>query len=300
MSQLRVCVSTLAVAVVTIAAVRAQDNRPLPVPEDLYRAVRANLVRAENVAHLYAYKERRTDVHTNPFGRLGTGGTKLYDVYPSPIRQLTYRRLIGRDDVPVSPAELAEQDARYRSRVAERQAARADEGESQREADDLRTRERRRRRVEDIVNVLQFKLEGRTVHDGVPAFVVSFVPKPDPKPATREGRTAVNFAGKIWIGEATSEVMHVEATSIDDISFGYGLVARVGKGALASMTRRQVADDLWMPTRIAISGRGRAAIFRTLVLDFELDWFDYRRLSGDSATPFLDSRVERQSSSRPQ
>ena len=300
MSQLRVCVSTLVVAVVTIAAVRAQDNRPLPAPDDLYRAVRANLVRAENVAHLYAYKERRTDVHTNPFGRLGTGGTKLYDVYPSPIRQLTYRRLIARDDVPVMPAELAEQDARYRGRVAERQTARADEDESQRAADDLRTRERRRRRVEDIVNVLQFKLEGRTVRGGVPAFIVSFVPKPDPKPATREGRTAVNFEGKIWIGEATSEVMHVEATSIDDISFGYGLVARVGKGALASMTRRQVADDLWMPTRIAISGRGRAAIFRTLVLDFELEWFDYRRLTGDSATPFLDSRVQRQSSSSPQ
>jgi len=300
MSELRAWVSMLLVAVVTIGGVRAQDNRPLPDPEELYKAVRANLVRAETVAHLYAFKERRTDVHTNPFGRIGTGGTKLYDVYPSPIRQLTYRRLIERDGVPLTPAELAAEDSRYRRRVAERQAeqaVRADEG--QREADALRARERRQRRVEDIVNVLQFTLEDRTVHEGVPAFIVSFVPKPNAKPVTREGRTAVNFEGKIWIGEATSEVMQVEATSIDDITFGYGLVARVGKGALASMTRRQVAGDLWMPTRIALSGRGRAAMFRTLVLDFEVDWFDYRRLEGDSATPFLDSGVQRQSSRRP-
>ena len=303
MSQVRACVLILVVAVVTIDVVRAQDNRPLPAPEALYKAVRANLVRAENVAHLYAYKERRTDVHTNPFGRIGTGGTKLYDVYPSPVRQLNYRRLIARDGVPLTHAELTEQDSRYRERVAQRQreqAARVDEDVRQREADEVRGRERRRRRVEDIVNVLQFTLEGRTVYEGVPAFIVSFVPKPDAKPATREGHTAVNFHGKIWIGEATSEVMQVEATSIADISFGYGLVARLGKGAQASMTRRQVAGDLWMPTRIAISGRGRALMFRTLVLDFELDWFDYRRLPGDSATPFLDSGVQRQSSRRPQ
>jgi len=303
MFEVRACVSMLVVAVVTIGAVRAQDTRPLPVPEALYKAVRANLVRAENVAHLYAYKERRTDVHTNPFGRLGTGGTKLYDVYPSPIRQLNYRRLIARDDVPLTHAELAQQDSRYRERVARRQreqAARVDEDERQREADAVRARERRQRRVEDIVSVLKFTLEGRTVYEGVPAFIVSFVPKPDAKPTTREGSTAVNFQGKIWIGEATSEVMQVEATSIDDISFGYGLVARIGKGAQASMTRRQVAGDLWMPTRIAISGRGRAVMFRTLVLDFELDWFDYRRLPGDSATPFLDSGAQRQSSRGPQ
>jgi hypothetical protein len=302
MSQLLACVAML-VVVVTIGGVRAQDNPQLPVPEDLFRAVRANLVRAETVAHLYAFKERRTDVHTNPFGRIGTGGTKLYDVYPSPIRQLTYRRLIARDGVSLTPAELAEQDSRYRERVAERQreqATRGAEEERQRETDAARARERRQRRVEDIVNVLQFTLEGRTVYEGVPAYIVSFVPKPDAKPATREGRTAVNFEGKIWIGEATSEVMQVEATSIDDITFGFGLVARVGKGAHASMTRRQVAGDLWMPTRIALSGRGRAVLLRTLVLDFEVDWFDYRRLDGDSATPFLDSGVQPQSSRRPE
>jgi len=302
-SDMRAAVSMLAVAVVAVGAVRAQESRSLPVPEALYKAVRENLVRAESVAHLYAFKERRTDVHTNPFGRIGTGGTRVLHVYPSPIRQLTYRRLIERNGVSLTPAELAEQDNRYRTRVTERQrelAAQTVDEQRQRETDAARARERRQRRVEDVVNALQFTLEGRTVYQGAPAFIVAFIPKRDAKPVTREGRTAVNFEGKVWIDEAASEVVYVEATSIDDITFGLGLVARVGKGAQASMTRRPVAGDLWMPTRIALSGRGRAAVLRTLVLDFAVDWFDYRRLGGNSATPFLDSGVQRESGRSPQ
>jgi hypothetical protein len=41
-------------------------------------------------------------------------------------------------------------------------------------------------------------------------------------------------------------------------------------------------------------------VFRTLVLDFTADWFDYRRLEGDSPTPFPDTRVQSESGGRPQ
>ena len=303
MSPLRAAVGVLVVATVAVGAAPGQDSRPLPVPDTLYRAVRENLMRAENVAHLYAFKERRTDVHTNPFGKIGTGGTRVMEVYPSSVRRLTYRRVTERNGVPLTAAELAEQDRQYRTRVAEVQreiaALSADERERD-AADGARARQRRQRRVEDVVDALRFNLEGRTVYAGVPALVISFTPNPEAKPVTREGRTAVSFQGKVWIDEAASEVMRVEATSIDAITFGLGLVARVGKGAQATMTRRPVAGNLWMPTQVTLSGRGRAAVVRTLALDFVVDWFDYRRLEGDSTTPFLDSGVQGKSDSGPQ
>jgi hypothetical protein len=299
----RAAACVLALAIVAPSAADGQHDKPLPVPDALYRTVRENLLKAESVAHLYAFKERRTEVHTNPFGKIGTGGTQLFAVYPSPVRQLTYRRLIERNAMPVPAAELTEQDQRYRRRVAEvRQAmATATHAEQQtRLANDASRRERRQRRVEDIVDVLQFTIQGRTVRNGVPAIIIGFTPKPGAKPVTREGRTAVNFQGTVWVDEAASEVMGVEATSIDDISFGLGIVARVGEGAKATMTRKVVADGVWMPTRMTLEGRGRAALIRTLVIDFSVDWFDYRRLSGDSVAPFLEAGVERESGSSPQ
>jgi hypothetical protein len=292
-----------AAIVVACGAGRAQDTRPLPDRETFSRTVRENLARAERVAYLYAFKERRTDVHTNPFGRIGTGGTRVFEVYPSATRQLTYRRLIERNGVAVAAQDLAEQDSQYRARVADVQRrlvpGNVDE-RRRREADSARARQRGQRRVDAAVDALQFRVEGRTVYEGVPAIVVSFAPRPGARPDTREGRIAQTFAGTAWIHEAAAEVMRVEAKSIEDIAFGFGLIARLGKGTEATLTRRPVERDLWMPTRLTLTGRGRAALFRTLVIDFAVDWFDYRRLEGDSATPFPDARVQRQPGSGPQ
>lgn len=281
----------------------AQDSRPLPATDALYRAVQENLARAERVAHRYAYKVRRTDVHMNLFGRLGTGGTRVLEVYPSANRELTYRRIIERNGVPVGAEERAEQDRQYRARAAAVRrrpiTEHADEGR-EREAASRRATERGQRRIDDVLDALQFRVKGRTVHEGVPAIVVSFTARPGARPDTREGRTARSFAGTAWIDEASAEVMRIEARSIEDIAFGFGVVARLGMGTEATVTRRPVDQDLWMPTRLTLTGRGRAALFRTLVIDFAVDWFDYRRLEGDPATPFPDAGVQRQPGGGPQ
>ena len=283
---------------------RAQETPPLPNSETFSGLVRENLARAERVAHLYTFKERRTDIHRNPFGRIGTGGTRLFEVYPSATRRLTYRRLIDRNGVLLDPQELAEQDREYRERAADVQRQRVSEDTDERrsrEEDAARARERGERRIADVVDTLQFQVDGRTVYDGVPAIVISFSPRPGAEPETREGRMAQRFVGTVWIHEAAAEVMHVEATSIDSISFGLGLLARVGSGAEATLTRQAVEPDLWMPTQLTLKGRGRAALFlRSLVIDYSVNWFDYRRLEGDSATPFLDARVEGEAGSGPQ
>ena len=93
----------------------------------------------------------------------------------------------------------------------------------------------------------------------------------------------------MWIHEKALEVMYVEAKAIDDISFGLGIVARLGQGTSARFTRRPIDGDIWMPTELTLNGRGRAALLRRLVIDYSLQWFDYRRLPGNSLAPFVDS-----------
>ena len=293
----------LVLTALAAGVVHAQDARPLPSQEALFKAVQDNLVRAERIDYLYAFRERRTDIHTNPFGKLGTGGISEADVYPSPTPQLTYRRLTARNGVALTPQELEEQDREYQKRAAEvlrRLAAEEPDAKLRREGAAARAVERGHRRITDVINALQFKIEGRAVHEGVPAIVVSFTPKPGAMPETRQGRIALKFNGKVWIDEAASEVMRVEAKAIEDISFGYGLIARLDEGTMATVTRRRIDRDIWLPTQLTINGRGRAAVIRTLVLDFKADWYDYRRLEGDSPTPFPDARVQGEAGRRPQ
>ena len=282
---------------------QAQEPRPLLPQDELFKAVRENLIRAERIDYQYAFKERRTDIHTNPFGKLGTGGVTVSEVYPSATAPLTYRRVIARNGVALTPQELAEQDREYQRRASEllrRLAAEEPDAKRRRDLEEDRAAERGQRRIADVVATLEFKVAGRAVRDGVPTIMVTFTPRPSARPETRQGRIAQKFSGTVWIDEAAHEVIRVEAKAVDDISFGYGLIARLGEGTVATVTRKQVDRNLWLPTQLTINGRGRAAVFRSLVIDFTADWYDYRRLEGDSPTPFLDARVQREPGGRPQ
>ena len=282
---------------------QAQEPRPLLPQDELFKAVRENLIRAERIDYQYAFKERRTDIHTNPFGKLGTGGVTVSEVYPSATAPLTYRRVIARNGVALTPQELAEQDREYQRRASEllrRLAAEEPDAKRRRDLEEDRAAERGQRRIADVVATLEFKVAGRAVRDGVPTIMVTFTPRPSARPETRQGRIAQKFSGTVWIDEAAHEVIRVEAKAVDDISFGYGLIARLGEGTVATVTRKRVDRNLWLPTQLTINGRGRAAVFRSLVIDFTADWYDYRRLEGDSPTPFLDARVQREPGGRPQ
>ena len=80
-----------------------------------------------------------------------------------------------------------------------------------------------------------------------------------------------------WIDEAEREVRYVEATSVDSISIGLGLVARIRDGAAATLRREKVADGVWMLTSVTLTGSGRAVLFlRGLSIDYSVEWFDYR------------------------
>lgn len=280
----------------------AQDH-PLPDSDAFYARVRENLARAERATYRYTYRERRTDVHTNPFGRLGTGGTSVYEVYPSPVRPLFYRRLVQRDGQLIDALDLARQDREYRERVAgvlRARGARPAEERALADEEAQRARERRERALADVLGALDFRVKERAAYDGVPAIVIAFAPKPGARPTTRQGRTAQRFAGTAWIDERSAEVMHLQATSIDDISYGLGIVARLGTGTTATVTRQPVGDGTWMPTSLTLTGRGRAVLFRRLAVDFSIEWLDYRRLPEDLLAPFLDARVHRQAGGGPQ
>src|SRR5215204_3184511 len=58
----------------------AQAPNPLPEQDAFYAAVRANIARAQQQQNRFAYKERRTELRKNPFGRIGTGVRRVYDV----------------------------------------------------------------------------------------------------------------------------------------------------------------------------------------------------------------------------
>jgi hypothetical protein len=234
-------------------------QQPLPDQQEFLAEVRDNLLSAQRRQFAYAYKERRTDFHMNPFGRIGTDGSRLVDVVPSADGRFLTRRLIERDGQPVKDPEVRRREIEPRDRP----------------------RSRGRSGYADVVEALQFELTGREVVDGRPMITIAFTPRPDARPESREGKMARAFSGTIWIDEAAREVARVEALAGDSLSVGFGLVARLSKGTTASLVREPVADGIWLPTSLRLKGEGRAMLFiRKVEVDFAIDWYDYRLVGG--------------------
>jgi hypothetical protein len=259
------------VACVVVAVHGLGQHADLPPREPFLTEARAALSRSQELWHRYAYRERRTELHLNPFGRMGTGGTRVLEVRPSPNPQLTYRRVIERDGVPVPKHELDRQDAEHRARIA-----RIDRAAEQPTEEELLARQRARMVVDDVVKTLQFEITRREVRNGRPLIVVTFAPNPAARPTTREGHLAKVFTGSVWIDEALREVTDMRAVAIDDVSFG-AFIAKVYKGTEAVVERREVEPGVWMPTRLALSGDIRA-LFRKASIDHVIEWSEYRKM----------------------
>lgn len=245
--------SRLAVAVVLLQSPSTRDVRPLPEPSAFFEAVRQNLSRSQDDQKLFAYKERRTDLNLNPFGRLGTDGVRVTEVTPVENGTAVMIRLVERNGKAVT------------------------DGAPVRRA--VRTSARGRRVVDDVASTLDVSISHRDRLDGRDAIVAVFKAKQDAKPQTREGRIAQNFAGEIWIDELTREVSRIDAKAIEDVAFGYGgVLARLDKGATVRLRRELVQGNLWLPVSMRFDGEGRALLLRKLTINFAVDWFDYRRV----------------------
>ena len=267
------------VALAVLGGRPSAQNGNLPETGEFLREARETLSRSQQVWHRYTYKERRTDVHVNPFGRMGTGDTRVLEIRPSLNPQLSYRRVIERNGVPVPHHELARQDAEYRVRVQqvlEREAHEDSDDREEREREDLLARRRAQMVISDVLDTLRFEVARREMRDGVPTIVVAFSAKPNAKPATRQGRIAKVFKGNAWVHEDSREVVYVEAVAVDDVSFG-GFIAKMYEGTHAMLERREIEPGVWMPTRVKLSGSMRA-LFRKASIDYVVEWFDYRRL----------------------
>ncbi|MGE3275440.1 MAG: hypothetical protein AB7O67_10030 [Vicinamibacterales bacterium] len=267
----------LALGVAAAGHPRAQQAPPLPEAAAFLAAARARLASNARLQSRYTYKERTVALRLNPFGRMGTGPEEVYEVYPAPDPDLTYRRLVARGGAPVPAGDLAREDAEYlkdfekwreelRERGTDLSAARQAELDAQRRKEEAQARE--------VLALFTFTLDRREQLGGEPAIVVRFAPIPGARPTSREAKVASRFAGEAWIHEDEHELMRLEGEALGDASFGWGLIARLHKGARVVVTRRRV-NGVWLPEATHFTGTGRALLFRKVSFDYVHEYFDY-------------------------
>jgi hypothetical protein len=276
----------VALLALVLAAPAAQE-RPLPDFDAFAAQVKRHLATDEERQSGYMYIERRTEQNLDGSGRPKDESLKVFEVYPGLPGQDRYRRLIEEDGRPVPPDKLARLD-RERQREAESYASRSATGAARREETERQQKERRRysAAIDDLFRIYDIHMVRRESIEGHDTIFATLMPNAGVQPQTDDGKIMRHFKARAWVSESDYELVRVEIEAIDDLSFGWGLLARVHKGTVATYQRRKVNDEIWLPERVAWTASARVLLVKRLRRSVVEEFSGYRKFTVDTSTEY--------------
>jgi hypothetical protein len=279
---------TFAVALLSVTALVAQE-RPLPDQESFLREVRTHLQTDSTLQSGYIYVETRREQKLDGRGRVDQESVKVYESYPGLPGEDRWERLISENGRPRAASDL-EKEQRDRQKKAEAMVREATEQPAKQQARLQREYATKRREfdavLDDLYLVYNIRMERREWLDGHETIVFSLTPRRDAKPRTREGSQMRTVAVRAWVSESDRELVRVDAEVIDTLSMGFGLLARLHKGAKLSFLRTKVNDEVWLPSRVTYSGSARIGLVAVLRRSGMSEFSGYRKFSVDTSTTY--------------
>ncbi len=254
---MRLLFCLMALAVLHVAG--AATHEQAPNVEALLADVRESLKREYARPPRFSYVEQSRDVDVSKLGSVSIGPLQTYEVYPTPFGD-RWKRLIAVDGKPLDPRELAENDAKHQRDMQKQRAEtpRQKAVRQKREADEERERDAI---LADAHAVFEPEFVGREALDGHSTIVVALKPRPNARVTTREGGWLKQVAGKVWISEADRSIARLRLYTTDNLSIGWGVIARLEPGSGFDYTRTRVSDA-WLPSELTVEGSGRTLLFR--------------------------------------
>ena len=279
----------IASALLSVTALVAQE-RPLPDQESFLRDVRARLQTDSTLQSGYIYVETRREQKVDGRGQVEQESVKVYESYPGLLGEDRWERLISENGRPRAASDL-DKELRNRQKKAEAMVLEATDQPAKLQARQQREYAARRREfdamLDDLFLVYDIRMERRELLDGHETILFSLTPRREAKPRTREGSQMRAFAVRAWISESDRELVRVDAEAIDTLSMGFGLLARLHKGAKLSFLRTKVNDEVWLPSRVSYSGSARVGLVAVLRRIGMSEFSDYRKFSVDTSTTYL-------------
>ena len=278
----------VAVALLMATAPVAQE-RPLPDQQRFLDEVRKRLQTDSSLQSSYSYVETRREQKLDGRGQVKQESVKMYESYPGLPGEDRWERLISEDGRPRSAAAL-EKEMRERQKKAEALAREATANPAGQQSRQQREYAAQRREfdavIDDLLLVYDIRMERRESVNGHETIAFTLTPRPAAKPRTSEGSQMRAFAVRAWISESDRELVRVDAEATKTLSIGFGLLARLHKGAKLSFLRTKVNDEVWLPAQVSYSGSARVGLIAVFRRSGTSEFSRYRKFSVDTSTTY--------------
>jgi hypothetical protein len=266
----------------------AAQERPLPELQPFLAEARMRLQTDNERQRSYIYVETQKRMKLDEAGRARSESVKVVESYPAlPGEDERWERVLEENGRRKTEAELARQDA-DRRRTAEGIAKRITTQSAADKARAARDYEGSRRealaRINDIFVVYDIRMAGRERIDGHDTIALTLDPRPNSKPATREGKWMQYFKTRAWVSESDHELVRLSVEAIRNANVGFGMLARINPGTTMTFTRRFINNEVWLPSRAEYTIRARVLMLKRYREGGTIDFSNYRKFTVDTST----------------
>jgi hypothetical protein len=226
----------------------------------------------------YTYVEREEQHKLNGKGEVASTETHTYEVMEIYNEQV--RRLIAKDDKPLSVKDAAKEEQKIQKIIDKRK----NESDSEREKrlkEEEKERRENREFVQEIADAYDFKLAGVEILDGRETYAIDGEPRPGFEPKRKEAKILPKFRFRVWIDRAENQWVKLDAQCIDTVSFGLFL-ARIHKGSRIVIDTTRINDEVWLPRHVAVHVNVRVALLKNFNVEEDINYKDYKKFHAAS------------------
>lgn len=221
----------------------------------------------------YTYVERVEEHKLNGKGDVASSETRTYEVMQ--IYDEQSRRMISKDDKPLSPKDAAKEEEKLQKIIDKRK----NESDAQREKrlkQEGKDREETRQFVTEVADAYNFTLAGLETLDGRETYIIDAEPRPGFEAKRKEAKILPKFRFRVWIDRAENQWVKLDAQCIDTVTFGLFL-ARIHKGSRIVIDTTRVNDEVWLPRHLAVHVDVRLALLKNYNVEQDVTYKDYRK-----------------------
>ncbi len=94
---------------------------------------------------------------------------------------------------------------------------------------------------------------------------LTFFPNPHYDAPTRELQVFKSLSGSMWVDPVARHLTKIEGQLFEDVTFGWGVLARLNKGGTFKVVQQDVGDGHWDVTSLDVNMNGHAMLFKSIV-----------------------------------
>jgi hypothetical protein len=226
----------------------------------------------------YTYIQRNEQRKLDGKGRMKSTESKTYEIMV--LSGEPERRLIAKDDKPLSEKEAKKEEERIQKLVA-KYGRESEDDRRKRYAKTDKEIEEGRQFVREIADAYQFRLVGVEDIAGRQAYKISADPLPGYKPRLKDAKILPKLRFNVWIDKADTQWVRIDAECIDTISWGLFL-ARLHKGSTMQIEQTRVNDEVWLPKSFGMKMDAKVVLFKNLDMEIDVSFRDYRKFVAET------------------